>query len=204
MISVITAFGCKKRCSYCIWKKVLKEKFNFNHWNNYKWIKSFQKNIKDNTVFSISGGGEPLFDYINNPFWDFLNQECEERNLQYIIHTADEKINYFYSAFLKSVIFHLTPPFEFPKIEIPTRFVIVIDNSITLKILERIEKNLPKKSQLSYREIFGVSKKLLPNKEVLLKAQTVESRIENSKFILQGDYNVYLWPNGIIRDKFLV
>lgn len=90
--SIITDFGCKRNCPYCIWKTVGKNSQNID-------IKEFCDKIENKISslkkkkFSISGGGDPLnrtsqnFE-IYSYFWMNIVSLCKKYKKKIDIHTS--------------------------------------------------------------------------------------------------------------------
>lgn len=224
-LSVITNFGCKSNCEYCIWKNTINYiKYQFyNHIHAQLFsLKSFLIQHPDIEKFSLSGGGDPLnLTTTSLNFYKNLNNICYELNKKYDIHTSyfindiEKFLNVTNSdTFLRKIVYHasldrIPEPIllkEFKKLEknFDLRIVYVITDSLTIEYLNQVEeilKNNFKNIQLSYREYVGT--KYLPSKHVKEFCKNVSKRLKNSRFIEQNDYNYYIMPDGSITEKFL-
>lgn len=93
--SIITDFGCKTGCEYCIWKKhslydEKHEKFMSSIFNEHYWekIKFLFRNSKK---VDITGGGDPFCNFKSNVsklFYDRLTREIESSNVMISVHTS--------------------------------------------------------------------------------------------------------------------
>lgn len=223
-LSIITNFGCKSDCHYCIWKS------STNH-NLYKYYNiNGQLNALTNFLlehpeldkFSLSGGGDPLNVTLDSlAFYDRLNAICFKYDKKYDIHTSYsvkdiQKFLQLTSSrpFLRKIVYHASScriPFpnmlkQFKELErfFSLRFVYVITDSLSLEYLikaEDIIQNYFNGAQLSYREYVGTQ--FTPTEEIKEFCKNVTNRMENSRFIEQNDYNYYIMPDGSIAEKFL-
>lgn len=213
-LSLITDFGCKSNCKYCIWKsnennkRVQNIDAQLDTLKNILYKGRYQK-------FSISGGGDPLNNfYLNYQFWKRINWMSFLYNVKYDIHTSYE--NYFYHRIwfgdaLNKFVFHATPkrnPINiFKKTienQIKLRICYVITDDINIEFLSKMEEFVNKNKeflQLGYREYVGDVYK--PRKEVDDFCKSVEERVPTGKYIYQNDYNTYIMPDGTITEKFL-
>ena len=86
-ISIITNFGCNKKCWYCIWKN---HKLNNYKKIDYSKLEDFLVKNKSFGKVSLSGGGDPLYNYFNNiTFWKFIINITKRLNLKLDIHTRE-------------------------------------------------------------------------------------------------------------------
>ena len=84
-ISIITNFGCDKNCWYCIWKDhPLKNCKTVD----YDALDTFLCKYKHLGKVSLSGGGDPLYNYFNNlKFWKYIINRTKELGMKLDIHT---------------------------------------------------------------------------------------------------------------------
>jgi organic radical activating enzyme len=206
-LSIITNFGCKYQCNYCIWKntKFLTDKYDqkfHRFWENKNWLKAFYKFATP--TISISGGGDPMFDYERNlDFWKFL----DKHDFEYDIHTSDPMIFLLHPQFkhLKKIVYHLKNVESIPvnithcthkniRITVVADFVAKNES-----YLNEIEQKFPVNWEFSYRQLY---EKDQPYRDLSLFKNVIKRR-KNSKFIENGDYNLYLFPDALITNKFL-
>jgi hypothetical protein len=67
----------------------------------------------------------------------------------------------------------------------------------------RLEKEVPERCKLSYRQLVPCGEAKPPKPDVDEFARSVSERRNGAMFVKQSDYNKYLWPDGTIRDRFL-
>lgn len=104
-ISVITNFGCRANCWYCIWKGHKLETVNLDtDWNK---LEQFLEQYKDKGKVSLSGGGDCLYQFDQHKYWwDRFLKLIEDKQLKLDIHTR-EKVDYldqFWKTFLVKLI----------------------------------------------------------------------------------------------------
>jgi hypothetical protein len=238
MLSIITDFGCRRQCPYCIARQVGFDNSNILRGSTHFyeaswWIDALFNNLPNSGKFSISGGGDPLENPVGNAeFWSLINGICKVKNLSYDVHTSyeevfDEKIRNTYLKYMDRAVFHLDPmrPIPWNIIRGKHRLVAVVDKTLSRPWCDELEKFAS--DQVSYRDLVAVGG---PKSDYSLfdhsSIETAKDRWNNlrgycdpnfdywlrhvgerlpgrGKFIDQGDYNTYLWPNGQIRDKFI-
>lgn len=91
-ISVITNFGCKTNCWYCIWKThPLKGVQLDTDWDK---MDTFLKTYQSKGKVSVSGGGDCLHHYSKyKPWWDKFLGLCEKYNLLVDVHSRERFFN---------------------------------------------------------------------------------------------------------------
>ena len=84
-ISIITNFGCQNNCWYCIWKDHPLNKCNDI---DYEALDNFLCKYKHLGKVSLSGGGDPLYNYFSNiKFWKYIINRTKELEMKLDIHT---------------------------------------------------------------------------------------------------------------------
>ena len=213
--SIITNFGCNQNCWYCIWNKhPLKDVHNDTDWNKLECALALFPQEK----ISISGGGDPLYNFEDNTRWyERLFFLCEKHNKQIDIHTSEIKrydlIDDFH-LFNKYVIHINFKRFKTYKKVFVDRFAscigklrlaVVLTPDLTLlqsQSLINFAKDYSFK--LSFREYISgsiSSAKWTDEMNKILELVEKESD-ENIKFIDQDDYNVYYMPDNHIYTNF--
>lgn len=225
--SIITDFGCKNICKYCIWKHNKIRNNKYPHFLNS--IESFIKSIPNNiSKFSISGGGDPLNNFEKNKnFWNLINTLCIKYNKKIDIHTSyidffnfDHK---YFKNILNKFIFHgnvqlnLKETFLYKNVYklndilkfkdyYDIRIVYVLDSNIdSFEALHRFEtfcyvNNI----QIAYRELVNITKdeRLNIKEDINSFCINVQERYNLGRYVNQNDYNLYLMPDGKVYDKF--
>ena len=222
-IAVITNFGCKTNCKYCIWKN-----HNlYDKYKNYDLKLSTEKQIESlNNIFNngyninrfvISGGGDPL----NNPrdqyistFYKKIFSLCKQYDKIIDISTSYSYRNimqfisdfYIVKDYINYILLHrninntnLIDIKKIYKIHNKIRIMYVITNDIDIKFLKFIERYISDNLinvQLTYKKYIGDL--YSPDPEVLTFAQNVHNRIKNGKFIYDENYHQCILPDGSI------
>jgi len=201
-ISVITNFGCRANCWYCIWKGHELEKVNDKtDWNK---LESFLSEHKNKGKVSLSGGGDCLYKYDEHVSWwnkflkitkklnmlvdihtreKFKNEIFLKENVNRCVFSSDllsQDIDYllFLSKLVKVRITHLvTANTTFEMIDDYLSFQKEIDCQFTVKeLVVHPDNNMYEKIRKKYPYIFHLD---------------------------NGDYNIYYMPDNSIRDSFL-
>ncbi len=206
-ISIITDFGCNNSCFYCVWKE---HKLNGcdkgNHFD-YAKLFDFLNENKHLGKVSISGGGDPLYNYFGNlNFWTWLIKICEELEIKIDIHTREQITkNRFWKTHINRCSFsvdrldeeireYLIYLSQLTKV----RLVHVITKDSSDDLIEELigfcdEYNC----QLTLKELYGFNDGGRYN--------DLKNKYGNDLFFLDyGDYNLYYMPNNTISDRFIV
>ena len=201
-ISVITNFGCRANCWYCIWKGHELENIN----NPTDWVKleKFLYDNKEKGKVSVSGGGDCLYRYDVHVGWwikffkitsnlnmlvdvhtreKFTHQSFWKKHINRCVFSSDklqndrEYLNYL-SQLTKIRVTHLvTSDTTFEMIEDYLYFQREIDCQFTIKkIVGHSDSGVFQKIRQKYPQIYHLD---------------------------DGDYNVYYMPDNSIRDTFL-
>lgn len=202
-LSIITNFGCHYKCPYCIVKKnnLKIPSTTVEGLNNLK--KEFDKN-KCN-IISISGGGDPLFNWYKHTDWyDRLFSICEESNIPIEMHTSytTSSLNALYFHFEKfcRVVYHLNSITQLREIyrrgnEI-VRVVFVVTKDFTENDILEISNYVKESSEideLSFRQLVDEN---YETKFYLHQFLQKEHKIK-WYYIQQNDYNLYYCENKI-------
>ena len=202
-LSIITNFGCHYKCPYCIVKKnnLKIPSTTVEGLNNLK--KEFDKN-KCN-IISISGGGDPLFNWYKHTDWyDRLFSICEESNIPIEMHTSytTSSLNalYFHLEKFYRVVYHLNSITQLREIyrrgnEI-VRVVFVVTEDFTEKDILEISDYVKESSEideLSFRQLVD------ENYETKFYLHQFLQKKHKIKwyYIQQNDYNLYYCENKI-------
>lgn len=201
-ISVITNFGCRANCWYCIWKG--HELEHVNDSTDWKKLENFFAENKDKGKVSVSGGGDCLYKYREHvEWWNRFFDLTDKFNLLVDVHTREkfknsdfwtERINrcVFSSDQLFDDIDYLRYLHNFTKIRIT--HLVTADTNFDmieeyLKFQQEIECQFTIKELVGYDDggMYGKIKKLYPQ----------------IYYLDTGDYNIYYMPDNSIRDSFL-
>ena len=218
-LSIITNFtNCMMNCPYCIWKK----SGNNEKYADYIWTNEFVKKStfkalllthldyykKLNTVYSISGGSDPLVSLgqpASNRFYKILHNSNKKLGMKYQIHTAfkDRLFNLPTQMYdnLDTVVLHIM---EDDQYEETCRLKHFLDEKnikfrVTLVVTPTLKKDFCEKLEdvfkthgviLSYREMWP--KYIHPDMEWF---KGIGDRDPRNRFIAQDDYNTYIMPD---------
>ena len=88
-ISIITNWGCRGKCWYCIWEiHPLKNVCLDTNWNK---LNGFLKKYQHLGKVSISGGGDSLFKFEEKKgWWGKIFNLCDKYNLKIDVHTREK------------------------------------------------------------------------------------------------------------------
>lgn len=205
-ISIITNFGCNKNCWYCIWKnhhlEKVKEKTDWNKLETF-----FQSYINilnpDFRKVSISGGGEPLYNYyVNVEWWDELFKLCRNYDIAIDIHTREKLYDELFWEKINKCVFssdHLTQDKKFldyvlkhTKLRISH---VATELSSDKKIEEYINYKKNNNCQLTIKELSGFNDKG--------RYKEIRNKYSDQLYYLDDDdYNVYFMPNNTVKNVF--
>ena len=211
-MSVITNFGCHYKCPYCIVKQ-----------NNLHIPRTTLEGLdglgevlyrKDSNIVSISGGGDPLFEYEKHVDWYRKFFSITQKRLVYFnedkrqipveMHTSymtDESVFPFYDCY--RVVYHANRFEQLSHIhktgnEI-VRVVFVVTEDYTIKDIMDIAlfvKNSPDIDELSFRQLVGDNYEAKPFLANYL-------RLGHQKlwwYIEQCDYNLYYCEGKVYNE----
>lgn len=224
--SIITNFGCDRSCEYCIWKMNPRNDMTGASINDLFSILN-RKEYRDLTKISISGGGDPLFNFAENrySFWDNLLHVMKSLRKKIDIHThmpevlaSFDSVSTVFQGMVNRLVVHVDPESAVGTMEdilsnrkvydSKLRFGVVITKELTINRMKEMEESIriseymKEPVQLAYRELHGCPD-LAPQEDVLDFAKGVGDRCESGVFIPNGCYSDYLFPDGEIYKTFL-
>lgn len=200
-ISIITNFGCRAGCWYCIWKG---HKLEFvQQPTDWQKLYNFLKASQNKGKVSVSGGGDCLYHYdMHKKWWDTLFSICDELKLLVDIHTREkfyfepfwDKVNrcVFSSDKLiqdKTYLLYLS---DITKLRIT--HLVTADTTIET-IKEYLDFQKEKNCQFTIKQLIGHSDNGMYD---IIRKEFPE--IYN---LDAGDYNIYYMPDNTITDSFL-
>lgn len=204
-LSVITNFGCHYTCPYCIVKN-----------NNLQIPKTtiegldnLAEEIKKNNCnwVSISGGGDPLWNFERNRFW-YYKFAAIITGLDVNIELHTSIINPpSYIALYKRIVYHLHNFEQLPLIyrlndEI-VRVVFVVTEDFTEELIDRIAKYCKESNQideLSFRQMVDNNYQDTDYCKEYLQA----GHQKDWWYIEQCDYNLYYCENKIYTEYRMI
>lgn len=202
-ISVITNFGCRAKCWYCVWNSHKLQ--NMRHPTDWRKLQKFLWINKKKGKVSVSGGGDPLYEYKNRiEWWNKFFEITQDLDMSVDVHTREKFKNknfwtkninrcVFSSDTLKPDIKHLTYLSQLTKV----RITHLVTKNTTFRLIEdylRFQDEI--KCQFSIKELVnyndgGMYRKLLKQYPEIFHLDT-------------GDYNVYYMPDNRVRKTFLL
>ena len=198
-LSIITNFGCKNNCDYCVWKshsfKDILTSVESTDWDRLEeMIKVSPERI------SISGGGDPFYDYENNKeWWARLISILDKYDKKISVHTRmnipDEKLKIDKLVWSFDTLEELC---DF-KSDIPTRIAKVITKDTTQEEIKGIiDIGNERDYQITFKQLHGREDN---NNFLLLKNKYKDKT--NVKFLTNKDYNIYFMPDNNIYINFV-
>ena len=196
-LSVITNFGCHYTCPYCIVKN------NNLHIpdttiEGLNKLEYYIREIGANIV-SVSGGGDPLFQYNQHKDWyDKLFEILDRNNCKFELHTS-YFINDFPSEKYHRIVYHLRNIEDIDRVvkkrENILRIVYVIQDKFSTEDINTIY------SKFSNSNIDELSFRQRVDKDFKISYHLHDFLLENHKkkwwYIQQSNYNTYYAENEI-------
>lgn len=200
-ISIITNFGCRANCWYCIWKGHELENINYpTDWNK---LEKFICNNKEKGKVSVSGGGDCLYrfnDYIS--WWDILFKICNKYDMKIDIHTREKHIDCDFHKNINRVVFSsdnlLDDVDHFNYISKITKLRIthlVTDKTTVQNIKEYLHYQNITGCQFTIKQLVGFDDNGMYKK--------IRKEFPDIYCLDKGDYNIYYMPDNSIRNTFL-
>lgn len=203
-ISVITNFGCNSNCWYCIWKGHKLEKVNVK--TDWNCLENFLKGFSHKRKVSVSGGGDPLYDYNkHNKWWDRFFLLADKYDMIVDVHTREKRVPLEFWERVNRCVFssddpnndrdHLIETSGFTKVRI-THVVTKKTSFDTIDSYLKLQNEIGKDCQLTIKELVefddgGMYKK-------------IRNKYPGIYHIDEGDYNMYYMPDNTVSDKFIM
>ena len=220
-ISIITNFGCRANCWYCIWKGHKLENVNPNtDWNK---LEQFLEQYKSKGKVSLSGGGDCLYKFEEHKeWWDKFLTLIEEKHLKLDIHTR-EKVDYLdnnWSIFFNKInkvvfssdhldIINQNISCGRGRYCIPDRdYLVWLRDLINVRITHLVTKNTSFgmiEDYIDYTKKYGMQftiKHLVGYDDGNMYNLILE-RYPDLFHLDDGDYNIYYMPDNTVQTKFL-
>lgn len=198
-LSVITNFGCHYTCPYCVVKKtgMSVPKTTISGLKN---LITCAKDVSAN-IISVSGGGDPLFEYEDHlDWWNRLEFLCLTNGYNLEIHTS--YIRNLYPAFenLERMVYHCRSFKDIANVsrkgkeKVRVVFVVTPDFNTMhiLNIKSACDEN-PNIDELSFRQLVREDYSIDHTCEDFLKS----GHKVDWYYIEQGDYNTYYAENKV-------
>ena len=201
-ISVITNFGCRADCWYCIWKGHALE--NVNEKTNWTKLEKFLTDNRTKGKVSISGGGDCLYRYGDHvDWWKRFFSITSELGMLVDVHTREKFIcDSFWRDHINRCVFSsdiLTDDIEYLKYLsqfVSIRITHLVTANTTIDMIEdylRFQEDIG--CQFTIKELIGHSDEGM--------YEIVRKEYPDIYHLDEGDYNIYYMPDNTIRDSFL-
>ena len=208
--SVITNFGCRFNCPYCIWKDhPLKDSRDGTDWNA---LNCFLHDAQDSQVgkVSVSGGGDPFFKLENNQVWweKFLSLTTA-RELEVSVHTRERvTLDNDVLRFLLNHISRLTLSTDV--LDDVLDYAYMMSRYTQIRVVHVVQPFDTMKSLDKYVLAFFGTPIQLSFKQL---HQSMDNTLFNSAkdeyrddvfFIEDKDYNYYFMPDNKVYEHFVI
>lgn len=201
-ISIITNFGCRSNCWYCIWKGHKLEKVNDE--TDWPKLKKFLETYKHKRKVSVSGGGDCLYKYDKHAeWWNNFFEITDELNMAVDVHSREQfrQDNFWKDRINRCV-------FSSDKLENDVGYLKYLAGLTKIRITHLVTANTTFDmidSYLDFQKEIGCQftvKELINYNDngMYIKVREKYPGIFN---LDAGDYNIYYMPDNVIRDKFL-
>ena len=201
-ISVITNFGCRANCWYCIWKG--HELQYVNEPTDWDKLERFLTENADKGKVSVSGGGDCLYKYSEHISWwgNFLDI-TNNLNMLVDVHTREKYNNpVFWFFFVNRCVFssdslkddktYLNWLAQFTKV----RITHLVTAETTFDMIEEYLVFQQKiNCQFTIKELVGFDDGGMYKK--------IRDKYPDIYHLDKGDYNIYYMPDNSIRNSFL-
>jgi len=201
-ISIITNFGCRANCWYCIWKG--HELQYANEPTDWDKLRQFLIDNQHKGKVSVSGGGDCLFRYDKYVgWWIKLFEIAKELNMLVDVHTREK---FTHQSFWKKHINRCV--FSSDRLEDDQEYLEYLSQLTKVRIthlvtsdttFEMIDNYLDFQErtgcQFTIKELVGYDDEGMYKK--------IREKYPNIYNLDTGDYNVYFMPDNSIRMNFL-
>lgn len=202
-ISVITNFVCDSNCWYCIWKR---HKLQYiNDKTDWEKLEKFLSDNKDKGKVSISGGGDPLYNYDKNiDWWIRFFGITSKLNILVDVHTRVKfKNNTFWKKYINRCVFssdYLKNDESYLKYLASltkVRITHLVTSNTSFDMIDSylsFQKKL--NCQFTIKELVGHSDNGMYKK--------IKEKYPGIYHLDFRDYNIYYMPDNSISDSFLI
>jgi hypothetical protein len=201
-ISVITNFGCRADCWYCIWKG---HKFeNVNEPTNWDKLRKFIYDNKDKNKVSVSGGGDCLYRYdLYVGWWIKFLEMTNDLNMLVDVHTREK---FMHNSFWRKHINRCV--FSSDKLSDDKEYLEYLSQLCKIRIthlvtadttFEMIEEYLDFQKQINCQ--FTIKELIGYDDNGMYKS--IRNKYPEIYYLDEGDYNIYYMPDNTITDTFL-
>lgn len=201
-ISVITNFGCRADCWYCIWKGHALQYVN----EPTDWYK-LEKFLTDNQYkgkVSVSGGGDCLYKYSEHAeWWELFFTITYNLRMLVDVHTREKFIvTHFWLDHINRCVFSCDSLaedkifLEYLSLLTKVRITHLVTANTTFKMIEEFLAFQEKIGcQFTIKELVGFDDGGM--------YQKIRSLYPEIYHLDEGDYNIYYMPDNSVRTSFL-
>jgi hypothetical protein len=201
-ISVITNWGCRSNCWYCIWKGHELEHIQLD--TDWDKLEKFLTDNKDKGKVSVSGGGDCLYKYDEHVGWWIKFFEITSNlNMLVDVHTREK---FTHQLFWRNHINRCV--FSSDKLETDIDYLRYLSNLTKIRITHLITANTTFDMIDDYLKFQNEIECQFTVKELIGyddggMYQKIREKYPEIFNLDAGDYNIYYMPDNSIRDKFL-
>jgi len=201
-ISVITNFGCRANCWYCIWKGHELENVN----NPTDWVKleKFLYDNKEKGKVSVSGGGDCLYRYdMHVGWWIKFFEITSHLNMIVDVHTREK---FTHQSFWKKHINRCV--FSSDNLKEDKEYLLYLTQLTKVRITHLVTPNTTFEmidEYLTFQKETGCQftiKELFGHDDVGMYSK-IRQKYHEIYHLDSGDYNIYYMPDNSIRKTFL-
>ena len=201
-ISIITNFGCNHCCWYCIWgNHTLRHVHIPTDWDA---LYAFLYKYKDKGKVSVSGGGDPLYEYgevKHYLWWKKLFEITSQLDMLVDVHTREKMYDRQFYKRINRCVFSSDLLQEDEGIllwssrYVKLRVVHVVTPKTTRQMIEDyLSYQADWHCQFSIKQLVGYDDNGMYD--------SIRREFPDIYHIDKGDYNVYFMPDNTIRDTF--
>jgi len=215
--SIITNFGCRNHCWYCIWRNfhLLKNKLTSVESTDWKKLEELIKWYPGKKI-NVSGGLEPLFNYQQNKkWWNRLFKIAKKHKKLIDVHTRELLFKKDLLANVNKLVISFDGLSEFRQIKnqlikyaarrVKIRLVKVITAKTKLNELEEIiDFSNRYHFQITFKQLYGFNDQGNFNKLRKKLNKIYDFEKYKIRFLKQGDYNVYFMPDNKLYETFIL
>lgn len=200
-ISIITNWGCRSNCWYCIWKTHPLKDIQLE--TDWKKLEKFLEDNRNKGKVSVSGGGDCLYKYDKYLGWWIKLFEITKRlNMKVDVHTREK---FTHQKFWKKINRCV---FSSDKLEDDKEFLEYIINFTNLRITYLVTQYTTSNTIEEYLAFQDKYKCQLTIKQLVgfddcRKYEEIIKQFPDIYHLDAGDYNIYYMPDNTIRDTFL-
>ena len=200
-ISVITNFGCRANCWYCIWKG--HELENINNPTDWVRLEKFLYDNKEKGKVSVSGGGDCLYRYDKHVGWWIKFFEITSHlNMLVDVHTREKFTQSFWKKHINRCVF------SSDNLKEDKEYLLYLTQLTKVRITHLVTANTTFDmigNYLTFQKETGCQftiKELVGHDDGGMYSK-IKQKYHEIYHLDSGDYNIYYMPDNSIRNTFL-